>query len=69
MPYRISADEHIAHEAQRVKGVLLSHMDPAVDYTLDDLLSLCADYGLDYTNPEYQEIGQALITDGFLVLT
>ena len=68
MPYMLSYEEWLSREVARVRCILLAHMDPERSYTLEGLLTLCADYGLHYDNPVYQEIGQALIADGFLIV-
>lgn len=64
--YTLSHEVWLAKEVERARGILLVHMEDGRGYTLEELLTLCADYGLHYTNPEYQEIGQQLIMAGFL---
>lgn len=66
MAFQLSHTVWIAQQVNRCRGVLLQNMDPKRQYTLQDLLSLCADFGLDYTMAVYQEIGQALLAEGFL---
>ena len=66
MAYRLPHEVWIQRQVERCRGVLIQHMEPARDYTLGELLILCADLGLVYSNPEYQEIGQRLLTEGFL---
>lgn len=67
MPYKLSNSAWLTREVERVKGVLAQQMKPGQTYTTEQLLTLLKDLGLDYSNPEYQQIGQKLLTDGFLV--
>lgn len=69
MPFKIAHTEHLALEVERAKGVLLAHMVNGQEYTVGELLQMLKDYGLDYSNPQYTEIGQTLLADGFLVAT
>lgn len=64
--YKLTSATWLAREAERVKGVLAQQMEPGREYTVEELLTILKDYGLDYSNPEYQQIGQALIAEGFI---
>jgi len=64
--YRLTTTAWLAREVERAKGILLMHMQPGRAYTVDELLTMLADYGLDYSNPEYQEIGKVLISQGVI---
>ena len=64
MPYQLTQSAWLAREVERVKGVLLVHMEPGTEYTVEELLAMLSEYGLYYSNPEYVEIGQVLIADG-----
>lgn len=69
MPYQLSHDVWLAHQVSRVRGTLLQNMDPYREYTTAELLTLCANLGLGYSLSEYQEIGLALVAEGFLEQT
>ena len=62
--YRLTPAAWLARETERAKGVLLCHMQPGQAYTVNELLAMLADYGLDYSNPEYEPIGKELIKQG-----
>lgn len=62
--YRIVSATKLGYEVNRARGVLLVHMEAGQVYTVEELLLLLKDYGLDYTNPEYISIGSALVADG-----
>ena len=64
--YCLTATAGLAREVERAKSILLVHMQPGRAYTVDELLTMLADYGLDYSNPEYQEIGKVLISQGVI---
>jgi len=64
--YRLTTTAWLAREVERAKGILLVHMQPGVTYTAEELLTMLADYGLVYSNPEYQEIGRELIRQGVI---
>lgn len=66
LTYKLTSSAWLAREVERAKGVLLAHMEPGTEYTVKELLTMLHDYGLDYSNPEYQEIGNKLIQDGFI---
>ena len=67
MSYKLSQDVWLAQQVDRCKGVLSQNMDYTREYSLQELLSLCRNFGLDYTGSEYQVIGQQLLAEGFLV--
>lgn len=67
MPFQLSASAWLGYEVGRVKSVLLGHLDPEETYTVGEILALLSEFGLDYSNPEYLEIGPQLISDGFLI--
>ena len=69
MGYQLSSDVWLHAQVNRCKGVLLMHMDPNETYTLQEMLALCADLGLVYSMEVYQQIGQCLLAEGFLVQT
>jgi hypothetical protein len=69
MPYRIDHGVWLAKEVRRVKSVLMVHMVDGQEYTVSEILDLLKSYGLDYTNPEYIELGQELVSSGFLDAT
>lgn len=64
--YQLTHAAWLAHEKERVSGVLLQNLDPGVEYTVAEILALLRDFGLDYSNPEYMEIGPELIADGLI---
>ena len=64
--YRLTQSSRLAREVERAKGILLVHMKPGWAYTTEELLTMLADYGLHYSNPEYQEIGKVLISQGVI---
>lgn len=64
--YQLTPAAWLARETERAKGVLLVHMEKDRAYTLEELLQLCRDYGLEYGNPEYQTIGAELIKQGVI---
>ena len=66
MAYRLTHTFWLQEQVTRVRGVLLQNMDHTRVYTLEELLILSADLGLLYSDPEYVEIGQALLAEGFL---
>lgn len=66
MPYKLTDAAWLAYETERAKGVLTVHMEHDQEYTIEELLAMLHDYGLDYSNPQYVEIGAALIADGTL---
>jgi len=64
--YRLTATTRLAREVERAKGIFLVHMQPNRAYTIEELLTMLADYGLHYSNPEYLEIGKVLISQGVI---
>ena len=64
--YRLTQSSRLAREVERAKSILLVHMKPGWAYTTEELLTMLADYGLHYSNPEYQGIGQELIRQGVI---
>jgi len=64
--YRLTTTAWLAREVERAKSILLVHMKPGQAYTTEELLTMLADYGLVYSNPEYQEIGRELIRQGVI---
>jgi len=64
--YRLTTAAWLAREVERAGGILLVHMQPGVAYTVADLLTMLADYGLYYSNPEYLEIGKVLVSQGVI---
>ena len=66
MAYQLSHAVWVQEQVTRVRGILLQNMDHTREYTLEELLILSADLGLLYSDPEYVEIGQALLAEGFL---
>lgn len=64
--YRLTSSAWLAREAGRAKGTLLVHLEKGRSYSIQEILTLLADYGLRYTNPEYAAIGQQLIAEGIL---
>lgn len=66
MPFVLSHVSYLEREVERAKGVLLVHMEDGQEYTQEELIRMLADYGLDYSNPEYVEIGMILLDEGFL---
>ena len=64
--YKLTSSAWLAREVERAKGVLLVHMKPGIAYTVDELLAMLSEYGLDYSNPEYQTIGAELIQRGVI---
>jgi hypothetical protein len=66
MAYKLTATAWLERETERVKSVLLVHMDPDMEYSGQELLDLVCDHGLDYSNPEYQGIRDQLIADGVI---
>jgi len=64
--YRLTTTAWLAREVERAKGILLVHMQPDRGYTAEELLTMLADYGLDYSIPEYQQIGKVLISQGVI---
>ena len=64
--YKIAPTAWLAREIERAKGVLLVHMKPGTGYTVEELLAMLSEYGLYYSNPEYQEIGKELIKQGII---
>ncbi len=69
MPYQLTESAWLTRETERVTGVLLQQLVRGQEYTVAEVLQLLKDYGLDYTNPEYVEIGQQLIADGIIEQT
>ena len=69
MPYKITDTAWLDREIARAKGIVLQHMVKDQEYTVAEILALLVDYGLNYTNPEYQAIGAALIADGTIEAT
>lgn len=69
MPYRLTHDGWVVQQADRCKGILMQQMVNGQDYTVQELLDLLSEYGLDFSNPSYQEIGAILLADGFLEAT
>lgn len=68
MPYQLSRDLWVDQQVLRVEGILIQNMVLGQDYTVEEVLALLHDYGLDYSNPAYQEIGAKLIAQGILVV-
>ena len=66
MPYKLTPAAWLAREVERAKGVLLVHMKPNITYTVEELLAMLSEYGLYYSNPEYQDIGKELIKQGVI---
>ena len=64
--YRLTSSARLAREVERAKGILLVHMQPGRAYTVEELLTMLADYGLHYSNPEYVEIGKVLVSQGVI---
>ena len=64
--FQLTPATWLAREVERAKGVLLVHMAPGTEYTVDELLAMLSEYGLHYCNPEYQEIGKELIKQGVI---
>ena len=64
--YQLTTTARLAREVERAKGILLVHMQPGKAYTAEELLTMLADYGLHYSNPEYLEIGKVLISQGVI---
>lgn len=64
--YKLTEAAWLEYQAARAKGLLLAHLDPDLEYTVQEVLTLMADYGLTYSNPEYVGIGQQLIADGII---
>jgi hypothetical protein len=66
MTYKLTDAAWLARETERAKGILLQHLVKGQEYTVAQVLQVLADYGLDYTNPEYVEIGNQLVADGVI---
>ena len=64
--YRLTPTAWLAREVERAKSILLVHMKPGWAYTTEELLTMLADYGLHYSNPEYLEIGKVLVSQGVI---
>jgi len=64
--YRLTATTWLDLAVERAKGILLVHMQPGRAYTTEELLTMLANYGLVYSNPEYLEIGKVLISQGVI---
>ena len=64
--YKLTPAAWLARETERAKGVLLVHMEPGTEYTIEVLLAMLSEYGLYYSNPEYQEIGKELLKQGII---
>ncbi len=64
MPYKLTPAAWLAKETERAKGVLLTHMQPGVAYTAEQLIAMLLDYGLDYSSAVLQQIGAELIKQG-----
>jgi len=62
---RLTAAAWLAHECERVRGVLLMNLTRA-DMDLDLLLQLLVAEGLTYTTEELQLIGAQLVADGVI---
>ena len=69
MPYKLTTAAWLARETERAKGVLLVHMKPGIEYTVEELLVMLSEYGLHYSNPEYLPIGAELIKQGVIQAT
>ena len=69
MAYRLSDATALARMVGYVGGVLAVRMVADREYTGQELLELCRLSGLEYTIAQYQQIAQALITEGFLEQT
>jgi len=64
--YKIVDAIKLAYEVDRAHGILLVHMVKGQAYTVEEVLTLLKDYGLDYSNPEYAAIGSVLIAEGVI---
>lgn len=69
MPYKLTDAAWLARETARARGILECNLVRGQEYTVAEVLQLLADYGIDYTNPEYAEIGAQLIADGVIEAT
>ena len=64
--YKLTPAAWLARETERAKGVLLAHMQLNTAYTVEELLAMLSEYGLYYSNPEYEQIGKELIKQGVI---
>lgn len=67
--YKLTDAAWLARETERAQGILLQHLVKGQEYTVDEVLQILVDYGLDYSNPEYVDIGNQLVADGVIEAT
>ena len=66
MRFKLTSQVALDRMMACVRGVLSGHMDPDQEYPPQELMELCQNQGLLYTLPQYQQIAQLLIAEGFL---
>jgi len=64
MPYQLTEQTWLERETERIKGVLLQYMQHGVAYDGAQMKDRCRRLGLIYTDAEFLQLRNVLITDG-----
>jgi len=64
--YKLTDAVLLHRRTARARQIMTEHMVPEQEYTLEELLALLNEHGLDLGNPSYVEVGQALIAGGII---